>query len=154
MESTIKIGTLVIDTGQLVFCDPAYLRHWVQDRFEEPRRYKDAQTEQVYTYGQDFLHFQDILFEDKSVQTLLDEGRLVRLPYEESGAFSHSNILKGILNKGYAQCRFPAGFEGMALAVGVSDGDGEVPVFAEFKNGLVSKLWIDFEQRVDDEPAS
>lgn len=147
MESIVKIGTLVLDTGQLVFCDPAYLRHWVEDRFEESRRYEDTQTGQIYIYGQDFHHFQDVLIEGKSVQVLEEEGRLVRVPYEESGAFSHSAILKGILNKGYAQCRFPAGFEGMALAVGVADGDGEVPVFAEFKNGLVSKLWIDFEQR-------
>jgi hypothetical protein len=147
MEPIKKIGTITLDTGLLVLCDPSYLRYWVQDRFEGIRRYEDTQTGQIYTYGQDFRSFQEVLLDGKSVQALIDEDRLVRIPYEESGDFSHSSILKSILNKGYAQCHFPEGFEDMAVAVGAAGGDGEVPVFAEFKDGLVSKLWIDFEQR-------
>jgi len=33
----------------------------------------------------------------------------------------------------------------MAVAVGTDQGDGEVPVFAEFKDGAIKKLWIEFE---------
>jgi len=107
--------------------------------------YKDTLTATTYKYGADFKNFNDILFEGKSVNDLMEEGRLTKILYEETGEFSHSAVTKGILNKGYVQCKFLEGFDGMAIAVSVTNGDGEVPVFVEFKDGRMVKLWIDFE---------
>lgn len=145
MNQVKKIGSLVIDTGQLIFCDPSYLHHWKQDAFEGKRVYKDINTEILYTYMVDFQKFTDILLDNKSVNDLIEAGRLVRIPYQETGEFSNSAVIKGILNKGYTHCKFPAGFDGMAIAVGVPNGDGELPVFAEYKDDVMVKLWIDFE---------
>lgn len=144
-NGTKKIGSLLIDTGKIILCDPGFLQNWKEDKMETRREFKDVQTGDVYAYGTDFKHFQDILFDNKSVNELIEEERLERIPYEETGEFSSSAISKGIINKGYAQCKFPAGFDGMAVAVGTAVGDGEVPVFAEFKDGAIKKLWIEFE---------
>ncbi len=140
-----KIGSLLIDTGKLIFCDPAYLHHWKEDSFEAHRAFRDTQTNRTYVYGEDFNHFDAILFDDKSVNTLMAEKRLERIPYGESGEFSNSAVTKGVINKGYVQCNFPEGFEGMAIAVATPGGDGEIPVFAEFKDGVLKKLWLEFE---------
>ena len=91
-------------------------------------------------------HFKDILLDHKSVNELIAEKRFERIPYDETGEFSNSAVNKGIINKGYVQCKFPTGFDGMAIAIGTDIGDGEVPVFAEFKDGAIKKLWIEFEE--------
>ena len=139
-----KIGNLLVDSGKLIFCDPAYLRHWKEDTFEAHRAFRDTQTNQVYVYSEDFKHFDDILLDGKSVNDLIAENRLERVPYETSGEFSTSAVTKGIINQGYVQCNFPEGFEGMAIAIATPGGDGEVPVFAEFKDGILKKLWLEF----------
>ena len=144
-NGTKKIGSLLVDTGKIILCDPAFLQDWKQDKFEARREFLDTETGRVYAYGTDFQHFGDILFDHKSVNQLVDEARLVRVPYPETGEFSNSAVSQGVINKGYVQCRFPSGFDGMAVAVGTATGDGEVPVFAEFKDGVIKKLWVEFD---------
>ena len=145
-NGTKKIGSLLIDTGKIILCDPAFLQNWKQDQFEIQKEFRDQQTGNIYTYGKDFNNFKDILLDHKSVNELIAEKRFERIPYDETGEFSNSAVNKGIINKGYVQCKFPTGFDGMAIAIGTDIGDGEVPVFAEFKDGAIKKLWIEFEE--------
>lgn len=128
-NGTQQIGGLLIDTGKIILCDPGFLQNWNQDKFEAQREFEDKETGRVYACGRDFQHFNDVLLDGKSVNALIAENRLVRVPYSETGEFSNSAVSKGIINKGYVQCKFPAGFDGMAVAVGTASGDGEVPVF-------------------------
>ena len=144
VENIKQIGTVVSDTGKLIICDPDYITDWKDDKFESKKAFIDTQTEKVYTYGIDFNKFTDVLFDDKTVNQLIEEERLERIPYPETNEFAKSAVNAGVINKGFAQCNFNNGTPGQAIAIGTSVGDGEFPVFAEYTEGRISKIWIDF----------
>ena len=47
-------------------------------------------------------------------------------------------------------CNFQDGRTGKAIAVGTLSGDGEFPVFAEYQDEQICKIWIDFTINIDD----
>ncbi len=139
-----QIGTVVSDTGKLIICDPDYLSDWIDNKVESKREYKDTKTDNIYVYGKNFNKYDEILFDGKTVNELIQEKRLLRIPYKETGEFSNKAITQSIINKGFSQCNFQDGRKGLALAVATLIGDGEFPVFAEFQEEQVCKIWIDF----------
>jgi len=145
-----QIGTIVSDSGKLIICDPNYLSGWIDNKVESIREYKDIQTDTIYVYGKDFKKYDEILFDDKSINVLIEEKRLIRVPLEETGEFSNKSVSFGVINKGFSQCKFNDGREGLAFAFANIIGDGEFPVFAEYKDGQISKIWIDFIENQED----
>ena len=151
MVTEIKqIGTIVSDTGKLLICDPNFISEWKHDKVESKREYKDIETGTVYVYGTDFKKYDEILFSERTVNELITENRLVRVPFVENGEFSNKAVTQGIINKGYALCNFQDGRTGKAIAVGTLSGDGEFPVFAEYQDEQICKIWIDFTINIDD----
>ncbi len=146
-----QIGTVVSDTGKLVICDPNFLSQWIDNKVESKREYKDVQTNITYTYGIDFKKYDEIIFNGKTVNELIESKRLVRIPLEETGEFSNKSISHGIINKGFSQCKFEDGRQGLAFAFATLSGDGEFPVFAEFEEDRICKIWIDFTINLDDQ---
>jgi len=146
----VQIGSIVSDTGKLIICDPAYLSKWIDNKVENKREYKDLITGNIYVYGTDFKTYDDILLEDKSVNDLISDERLQRIPLEESGEFSNKSVSHGILDKGISQCKFEDGRKGLAFAFATLLGDGEFPIFAEFQEDRISKIWIDFTVNFDE----
>ena len=151
VKKTKQIGTIVSDTGKLIICDPDYLVEWKEDKFVSKKQYKDKKTNKMYTYGVDFSNFKEILLDNRSVNNLLQGGRLERIKYKETNEFSNKSITEGIINKSYSQCNFEDNREGLAIAVGTLLGDGKFPVFAEFQEEQIAKIWIDFTVDIDAE---
>ncbi len=146
-----QIGTIVSDTGKLIICDPNFLSDWVDNKVESKREYKDSKTNIVYVYGTDFKKYDEILFDEKTVNELIAEQRLIRVPFVETGEFSNKAVTQGIINKGFSTCKFQDGRSGKAIAFGTTVGDGEFPVFAEYQDDQICKIWIDFTLNLDDE---
>jgi len=151
VNETKQIGTVVSDTGKLIICDTNFLSDWINNKVENKREYKDTKTNIIYLYGKDFKKYDDILFDEKTVNELISENRLLRIPFEETGEFSNEAITQGIINKGFSTCNFQDGRKGKAIAFGTTVGDGEFPVFAEYSEDQICKIWIDFTINIDDQ---
>ena len=137
-------------TGKLIICYPDYLSDWIDNKVESKREYKDVKTDKVYVFGKDFNKYDERLLDEKSVNQLIDEKRLIRLPYEETSEFSNKSVTQGIINKGFSQCNFKDNRKGLAFAMATLLGDGEYPIFAEFQEERISKIWIDFSINLDE----
>jgi len=147
---TKQIGTIVSDTGKIMICDTNYLSDGLHNKVESKREYKDTETDNVYVYGTDFKTYNEIHFDEKTVNELIATNRIVRIPFEETGEFTNRAVTQGIINKGYSICTFDDGRAGKAIAIGTMLGDGEFPVFAEYHDEQIAKIWIDFTINIDD----
>jgi len=137
METKIeKIGVLVVDSGKMLFCDPLFLQHW-QHRIPK-RRYCYLPTQKIYEYGTDFTHFQAVLEEEKSVQELINEKKL--MPILDEKDFSYATLLQQTTQEGFWQAFFENGKAGLALSVAVDDGVYEVQ--GEWENEKLKKIAI------------
>ena len=150
VQKTKKIGTVVSDTGKLIICDPDFLTDWKNDKFVSKKEYKDIQTGRIYTLGKDFKNLKEIILNNKSVNDLIAEKRFVRILYKETEEFSNKSITEGVINKSFSLCNFDDGRKGRAIAVGTTIGDGEFPVFAEYQDGQICKIIIDFTINLDE----
>ncbi len=142
----IQIGKVCVDSAKLMIVDPLYLHEWNDNGFQDIREYEDTQNGCVYVYGKDFKKYSEILFEQKTVNELLAEGRLKKIPFVGND-FSHNTLCHQVADNRFAQLHFEGGGEGIAVAFSCEPGDGEYPVFAELNNeDFILKVWVDFEK--------
>jgi hypothetical protein len=135
-----KIGVVVVDSGKLMLCDPVFLREWKHTL--PTRQFEDVQTSKVYQYGKDFKTFQEVLFEGKSAKQWIEERRLQPVLTDTKHEFSYSALTQAIANEGYWQAIFAEGHQGLALALLAED--GTYSVMAEYQEGNLKKIWIEF----------
>lgn len=143
---TKQIGVVAVDSGKLMICDPLYLKDWKHNKFDNIKQYKDSQSGKIYTYKADFNNYSDILFDNKSVKELIKENRLSEIEAEiDKKDFSFSTLTKAINQETMVQFNFPKGHAGLAFGLATETGDGEYPVWAEFEQEKLKKIWIEFD---------
>jgi hypothetical protein len=168
----IKLGSVGVDTGQLILVDPAYLDdQFIKDPDSEPYsdyahtiyRHKDGTLWQ-YTNGKEAQEgvnkfpgsYQDeILQYGKTPNELINSGDFEKTdmeptPHIPKGEFSYRGICKETLgpNKG-GQLNYKMGHAGVAVAFSTGMGDGMYQVFAELVvdkewGERVRKVWVEF----------
>lgn len=133
-----------MDTGKLLICDPFYLRDWIHNRTIQERKYRNKLNEKILTYGIDFQNYTDKLDSGKSVKELIEEGVLEEIPLTRKRDFSYESITENLSEEPFLEIPFANGNPGQAISFISGEGDGEYPVFAEFIDGVLKKVWIEF----------
>jgi hypothetical protein len=126
-----KIGVVGVDSGQLLITDPCYIdSHWKKEEFRDKRELKDTKTGKIYAYRVDFESYNDKLIGDKTVNELLQSGRLESIPHKKTGEFSYDGACKETLSEDNAG---ELG-DGTGVVFSSGFGDGVYAVYATYKN--------------------
>lgn len=139
----VRIGSVGVDSGQLLVCDPCYLQRWEHDnpggRDGNLGHLHDDGTILFCTlHGEchqegaiGFDHFDQVIEKyGKSANQLAGDGVLKKVTRRPSGAFSYSGACQATTDKQQA------GELGNGLGVAFSSGygDGVYGVFARYKD--------------------
>jgi hypothetical protein len=141
-----EIGSVSVDSGQLLITDPSYIdSEWSKEEFEDIRLYKDTKTQRVLQFRKDFQLYTDILDGyTKDVSTLIEDGDLEeikingKLSYSSNGA-AHASISE----EGYGNLKFKLGHEGAGFVFRTLYGDGDYPVYGEKIDDRLVRVTID-----------
>jgi len=142
----IRIGELLIDTGILLLGDIVNLKKIDKTKYLNKTQLKDVETGKIYELQIDFKKFTDILFDNKTVNELIESGRLERINQSNDTDLSVENIINDI-EKGYKQLKFDNGISGKAFAVLNLQGENFYPVYIEKTGDSVERLIIEFTQK-------
>jgi hypothetical protein len=142
-----EVGSVAVDSGQLMITDPCYVdSEWEKEDFEDIRLYKDKDTTIVYQYRKDFNRFDETIsgFE-KTVNELIAEGKLIELETKsEEMNYSYKGACAATLSEnGFGELKFKLGHEGAGVAFRTVAGDGMYPVYAEKYDGKVIRVYVD-----------
>lgn len=143
------IGTVAVDSGQLMICDPCYISNeWQDVPFRDVRAYKNASTGKILTYGKDFISYAEVIKPYKnSMNKLIASGTWVEQePKRAPISFSYDGACQRSLSKqgGYGNLPFKAGHYGAGFAIRTMYGDGSYPIYAKKdKDGCVTQIIID-----------
>lgn len=143
------IGRVGVDSGQLLVCDPAYIEpEWKVEEFKDVRSYRHILSEKVFVFLKDFMRYDDIILDGKSMNDLLREGaaeevfELINNSFSYAGccSVSHSENQGGSLN-------YRLGHEGVGVVFSSGYGDGFYPIYAFYdKNGKIVKIEINLDE--------
>ena len=87
-----KIGSVGVDSGQLMITDPCYVKDFdLHNDFEDIRRYKNKKSGKVLQYQKDFSNYEEIIPEyKKTMNELNSNGEWIELPHPHSKDRSYS----------------------------------------------------------------
>lgn len=164
----ITLGTVGVDSGQLLICDPCYLdSQYVQREFKsahEIYRHTDGKLWQfnmgdmVGVMNEEVNPFpgthEDIIPEyGKKPNQLINEGdfqlsEIDAMAYIPNGEFSYAGISKTTLSDLGGQLNYMMGHPGVGVAFRSGFGDGNYEVKAEIIHSKtwgkrVSKVWVE-----------
>lgn len=144
----VYIGSVGVDSGQLMITDPAYIdSQWIEEPFESDRRYRDTKDGSLVTWGDDFVRYDEELEPyGKTPHELVESGRLVQLPPSPAPGtfnFSYNGVCQATRGPaGYGELSYSLGHTGVAVAFGTGWGDGHYPVFAEKHDGRIMRVYL------------
>ena len=130
-ERLVRIGSITVDSGQVMICDPCYIDdHWKKEEFQDIRQYKHNDGT-LLQYRVDFENY--------------EHNEVTEMPKPRSGNFSYAGACGETLSKkGYGEMLIHLG--GSAIASRTLTGDGTYPVFAVVdKDGGAKGLFIRFD---------
>lgn len=130
-DKWIDLGSVGVDSGQLMICDPCYLSSWVDEPYLDIRLFKDKITNKIFQFKKDFSLFSDAMeeYNGKSPNELIKTEIWEQIPdgLEEDQTFSYNGVShKG--NKKYKQMNHALGFVGRAVCFDSGYGDGHYKV--------------------------
>lgn len=134
------LGSCGVDSGQLLVTDPCYLEDWEANEFEDKRVYKDKQTGKLYEYRVNFENFESVLFDKKTVNQLILEGRLIEDKKTTDSSYSYNGACQTSIDNEGGEIGIRN--EGVVFRTGI--GDGVYPVYARIVDGRVAEIRIDF----------
>lgn len=141
-----EIGSVAVDSGQLMITDPCYVdSEWEKEDFEDIRLYKDKDTSVVYQFRKDFNNYgETIKGYDKDVNTLVAEGKLIKVEtVSDDLNYSYKGACAATLSEaGFGELKFKLGHEGAGVAFGTVAGDGMYPVYAEKYDGRIIRVYV------------
>jgi hypothetical protein len=154
MKKEVKqIGSVGVDSGQLIICDPCYIdSEWEKEEFEDIRIYEHISSGARLQYHKDFSSYDICVIEKygKTMNQLLEtkEWKKIESPPAKENFSYNAVCIKTLTEKGMGQLNYRMGHEGVAVAFRSGLGDGVYPVYAEFKNvkgwgKRITKVWID-----------
>ncbi len=145
----VYLGTVGVDSGQLLITDPCYIdSQWQDEPYEDDRKYRDSQTGSIVQWGKDFMRFDEPLEAyGQSPNDLIRAGRLVQLPpppqpttfnYSYNGACQATTSEDGFGELIYKDTGQP----GAGVAFGSGWGDGFYSVYGEKHNGRIVRVYV------------
>jgi hypothetical protein len=133
-DEWIKMGSVGVDSGQLMICDPCYLNMWEDNEYEDFRTYKDKETGKIYQLWKDFEDFEHKLpeYDNKTPNILIKEKKWEKILYEPEYGFNYNYIShrEGM----YKQIRYLAGHDGLAVVFNSGLGDGRYGVWGRIRD--------------------
>lgn len=148
-----SIGSICVDAGTIMICDPLYLR--MKDEYEleeaprQERMYKIVETGEVFcTSLHDDNYDMELLGLDESMtpKEMLEQGLLIDLGEPNSFPAIPETYIKGdLLSSEYRKVRhlsFLNGRIGAGITVSLL-GDGVYPIYAESYQGEIQRIVID-----------
>lgn len=140
-----EIGSVAVDSGQLMITDPCYVdSEWEKEKFEDIRLYKDRDTGVVYQFRKDFNNYTETISGyDKDVNALVAEGKLVKVEMISNLNYSYRGACAATLSEaGFGELKFKLGHEGAGVAFRTVSGDGMYPVYAEKYDGNIIRVYV------------
>jgi len=144
----VYLGSVGVDSGQLMICDPCYIdSEWEKEDFEDLRVYKNEETGKILTFRKDFKSYEDVIPEyGKTMNELLyKEGgwKQVDNPKPEHG-FSYNACANATLSaKGHGELTFKMGHTGAGLAFSTAYGDGVYDVYGHYdEDGVIKAVTV------------
>lgn len=141
-----EIGTVSVDSGQLLITDPCYIdSEWSKEEFEDIRLYKDLKTKEVFQFRKDFQKYTDVIHGyDKDVNALIEEGTLEEIKTVGKLSYSYNGVAQATLGEqGYGNLKFKLGHEGAGFAFITLYGDGDYPVYGEKIGDRLVRVTVD-----------
>lgn len=144
-----QIGVIGVDSGQVLICDPCYIdSEWKKEDFQDIRRYRYIADGSVLQYGVDFPRFDVVIPKyNKTMNEILEakEAVLIEEEIPTEHPFSYNACCKKTLSGDQdGQLKFDSGFSGVAVVSNTGYGDGLYPVYAQYEDGRVKKIIIEF----------
>ena len=129
----VYIGSVGVDSGQLMITDPSYVSSFKNDDYRDVRRYRHTASGKELQYGKDFSQYDEIISEyNKTMNELIQNDIFVSLPHPEANSKEYSYQGACMLTqseKGGGEMINEHGAEvGVAFSSGY--GDGCYPVYA------------------------
>ena len=129
----VYMGSVGVDSGQLMITDPSYVSSFKNDEYRDVRRYRHTASGKELQYGKDFNDYEETIPEyNKSMNELTSDGTFVSLPHPEAHSQEYSYQGACMLTqseKGGGEMVNEYGAEvGVAFSSGY--GDGCYPVYA------------------------
>lgn len=149
-ETSVMIGHVAVDSGQLMICDPCYIdSQWKLEDFEDFRRYIHKTTGDVLVYRKDFSNYEEVIPKYEMTMNQLIETGLWKEDDKHvvKHGFSYNACAKATLSKqGHGELTFELGHPGAGIAFGTAFGDGMYPVFANYDSeGLIKSVTVELQ---------
>ncbi|SDT10926.1 hypothetical protein SAMN04488543_3052 [Friedmanniella luteola] len=145
----VFLGTVGVDSGQLMITDPFYVDdQWQSEPYLSRRSYRDTQTGAILTEGEDFAAFDQPLeiLGGAAPKDLIVSGRLAQLPDPEppeTFKYSYNGACQATLSRGYGELLYrDTGEVGAGVAFQSGWGDGFYGVFGEKHDGRIVRVYV------------
>lgn len=149
MQTSKKIGSVAVDSGQIMVGDPCYLSAFKSDEFEAKRVYIKCREsddgakliDDKLEYGVDFNHYEEVIARyGKTMNELNRTGEWEFVQHKPSGAYSYNGACQATCSPAQAG---QLG-DGLAVVATSGFGDGFYPVHATFVEGRVQSITVTF----------
>jgi hypothetical protein len=136
-KNIVHIGSIGVDTGQLIICDPCYIdSEWEKEDFKDIRIYKNSNTGNTLQYRVDFENFATPIpeYDNKTMNELISTGEWEQAyVYDVEHGFSYNACAQTTsTEKGYGELNYKHGHSGVAVALATTIGDGYFPVYGKY----------------------
>jgi hypothetical protein len=149
----VKIGEVGVDSGQVMICDPCYIKNeWKDEEFVDDRFYLHEDGT-VLTFRKDFYNYEQVLPKyNFTMNELVAAGKVKKIEEPESSMypFSYAGCCRATTSEKMAgQLAYEMGHAGAGVVSSSGYGDGCYPVYATYNSeGRIIKLEVKF---TDDE---
>lgn len=141
----VRIGSVGVDSGQLLLIDPCYIdSQWQREEFKDVRRYRHKTSGEVLQYQVDFPHYEaSIPKHGKTMNELIATGEWEKMPMP----FPEHELSYYAVSRVTIESEKLGGNVGMlATAFSTGYGDGYYDVYARYgKDGRIMQVVVDFE---------
>lgn len=143
----VYLGSVGVDSGQLMITDPCYIdSEWLEEDYEDERVYRDTETNEIVRWGRDFMRFPEPLEPyGKSPDELIASGRWVNLPpppKPEKFNYSYNGACQATLSEGHGELVYSNGEPGAGVVFGSGWGDGFYPIYGEKHDGRIMRVYV------------
>ena len=137
----IKLGEVGVDSGQLMITDPCYLDYFVNDDYQDCRRYQNKKTNKVLQYAKDFSNYEEIIPEyNKTMNQLNASGEWEALPHPNANDRSYSYNGSCMATHSEKQGGELGCGQGVSFSSGYGDGCYEVYAHIGDTDGFVERV--------------
>lgn len=138
----VYMGTVGVDSGQIVICDPCYIdSQWEREEFEDIRIYKNLDTGDTLQYRVDFDHYETPIekYDGQTMNQLIMTGRWERVEkMTYNNPFSYNGCSQTTIHRGFGELGL-----GTGVVLSTTIGDGTYPVYGKFNDdGILDSVII------------